>query len=115
MERFNDQGGRDKYRCWFIPKGGKDYVSQKVPEDVYHLLTKMWHRRFAREPTPEELVWQMPPPRYVSHSVRKSPRLSGPEAAGLYADVSKLVNDSGLFQFQVKSDRIISDITLLCI
>ena len=44
----------------------------------------------------------MPSPRYYSHVKRKSPRLSGPEAAGLYAEVSKLVNDSGLFSFQVK-------------
>lgn len=32
----------------------------------------------------------------------KSPRLSGPEAVALYNEVSKLVNDSGLFNFPVK-------------
>ncbi len=53
------------------------------PEDVVHLLRKMWKRRYAREPLPEEWVRNMISPRYYGQSVRQSPRMNGTEAATL--------------------------------
>jgi integrase len=102
LERFSDQDGQFRYRCMFIGKGQKDYSSQRVPEDVAHLLHKMWKRRYSREPLPDEWVFQMIAPRYYGRSVRQSPRMNGTEAATLYTEVSKLVNESGLFSFKVK-------------
>jgi integrase len=102
LERFNDSDGKWKWRCWFIPKGGRDFTFQKMPESCYHEVVEMHRRRFKRDPLPDDIVWPAPSPRYYKSSKRKSPRLSGPEAAGLYQDLTKLVNESGLFDFKVK-------------
>jgi integrase len=100
FERYNDQDGNWRWRCYFIPKGGQNLVSQKVPERCVALIRRLWRRRFGRNPQPEEFVWFAPPSRITGET--KSARLTNVMAWTMYAyELTELVNVSGLFEFKV--------------